>query len=209
MCYSAEISIISYIVGIYGCYLLYKNKIYAESLFYTMVIQMQLIEFFLHIINTCNNWNILITNIGIIINHIEPLMLYYGIIFYNKKKFDFKMHLLIDLYLIVASSYSTIAILSNNCTLKDYELSNHLIWKWNELNGSILMYILFIIVLSKLSTNGLDDGKFHSWQCIISYLISLIIYGRDHFAGSFWCFIAIIGPYIVLYRRIKIGVIYK
>jgi hypothetical protein len=201
MCYSAEVSIISYIIGMYGCYLLYNRKYYTESLFYMSVIQMQLVEFFLHLINTCNNWNILVTDIGIIINHIEPLTLYYGIIFFNKKKLDLNIHLLMDLYILVASSYSTSAILSNSCTLKDYEYSNHLIWKWNELHGCVIIYTLFIVVLSKLSIHGLDDGNFHNWQCIISYLISLIVYGLDHFAGSFWCFIAVSGPYVLLLRK--------
>jgi hypothetical protein len=203
MCYSAEVSLITYVIGMAGCYLLLHHRQLPEALFYTSVIQMQLIEFFLHIINGCNDWNLVLTRIGIIINHSEPLFLYIGILLWGRK-LDTLTHRITLGYTVIASIYTIIALQDAICTVKDVYADGHLYWKWNELSGCVIMYSSFICVLVRLSIMGLHDGVFHAIMCVISYAISLIVYGMRHYAGAWWCLVAAAGPYVLLYRKQKV-----
>jgi hypothetical protein len=57
MCWSKEVSISTYVIGIIGCVILYNKGYKIEALFYGWVIQMQLIEYFLWAFQPCNDEN--------------------------------------------------------------------------------------------------------------------------------------------------------
>ena len=76
MCYNKDISIYTYLIGLVSSYLLIVNdKISLKILgcFFMIVIQMQLIDYFLWTNNTCNSKNIQISTIGAFINFIQPI----------------------------------------------------------------------------------------------------------------------------------------
>ena len=134
MCFNNEISIISYLIGISGCIILYYREYKIESLFYAFVIQMQLIEYLLWLNNSCNWINKIITKIGIVFNHLQPIILYILIIYYNSNINKYSLNFIN--FIIIFYFISTIAYLSynykllNSCTVgieNEKELYNAII----------------------------------------------------------------------------------
>ena len=83
MCFNAEISLATYLIGTIGSLKLWTAGFKPESLFYLWVVQMQLIEFLLWLtIDPQDNerclspfmsvFNSRISQLGVIINHLEP-----------------------------------------------------------------------------------------------------------------------------------------
>jgi hypothetical protein len=62
--------------------LLYYRDYKIEALFYGFIIQMPLIEYLLWLNNSCNLINK--TKIGIALNHLQPIILYFLIIHISK-----------------------------------------------------------------------------------------------------------------------------
>jgi hypothetical protein len=88
MCYNKDISIYTYIIGLVSSYLLLTNEKKSLKIigcFFIVVIQMQLVEYFLWSNIKCNSKNITITNIGAFLNFIQPIILYLAILYYNKE----------------------------------------------------------------------------------------------------------------------------
>ena len=89
MCYNENVSITTYIIGMIGSIYLYTLNYIPESIFCITVIQMQLVEYFLWKNQNCNSdekqlhTNQTITNVGVIINHLEPIALYIGILLFD------------------------------------------------------------------------------------------------------------------------------
>ena len=78
MCFSANISLLAFILGIIGSILVFtlggpSNKII--SLFFAFVSSMQLIEYFLWKHQVCDNYNKLLSKIGMWLNHMQPVVL--------------------------------------------------------------------------------------------------------------------------------------
>lgn len=198
MCFNAEISLATYILGMAGCYRLWKLGYKAESVFYTSVIQMQLIEYLLWTNQTCNNFNKNITKLGIVINHIEPIALWLGILyFYKHNPLSEKVTQLMYTY-IVATVIYTKYVWTDECTRVSNESKPHLDWKWNNKNYGTPYYLLFLICLVMLSLQGLKPyGHIHAVFILISYTISFIIYRDKKTVGSMWCFMASFAPWII------------
>lgn len=201
MCYNENVSIITYIVGIIGCILLIYNNYIPEAIFYFFVIQMQLIEFMLWKNQLCNNININISKLGILINHMEPIILYIGIYFFSKKVLPIWIHYMMLLYLVGSIIY-TIKVFKNECTTVTPDSSPHLHWKWNEGKFSGLYYTLFLTILVILSIYGIENGIIMSAIILCGFITSFYIYGNKHSIGAMWCFYAAIAPYLslILYK---------
>ena len=83
MCYNKDVSIYTYIIGLVSSYLLLTNEKKSLKIigcFFIVVIQMQLVEYFLWNNIKCNSKNITISNIGALLNFIQPIILYIAIL---------------------------------------------------------------------------------------------------------------------------------
>jgi len=220
MCYNENVSLLTYLTGITGsAALLTQNKI-PESLFYGWVVQMQLVDYFLwknqpcqiteknkicnkeEIVN-CNKANNYTTGAGVIINHLEPLVLFTGITLFSKKKLPISIIILFCLFMIIISIY-TVNIFTNKnndnlCTTVSNESNPHLHWKWNSEQYNVIVYVLFLIMLVALSYFGLENGHINAAIVLIGFLISLKVYGNKRSTGAMWCFMAAFAPWILYF----------
>jgi hypothetical protein len=229
MCYNENVSLFTYLTGMTGsAALLLKNKT-PEALFYGWVVQMQLVDYFLwknqpcqiteknkicnkdQLIN-CNNTNKNVTKAGIIINHLEPLILFGGITLFSQQKLPLYVIILFCIFMIILYFY-TVNIFNksdkldktdNLCTTVSKESNPHLHWKWNGEDFNIIVYSLFLIILVLLSYYGLENGHINAILVLISFLTSWKIYGNKKSTGAMWCFMAAFAPWILylIYKKL-------
>lgn len=206
MCFNAQISFATYVIGMCGCYALYSQGYISEAIFYGWIIQMQLIEFFLWMTihsrdtKTCiyPNTNKLITKIGILINHMEPIVFWLAIIFFSKKRLPTSVHQIMIFYIIISIIYTTAVFNIKECTTVSDISKPHLHWKWNQGPYHFLYYLLFLIVFIIVSIYGLDKGDINAILIIISFAISYLLYGDKHSIGAMWCFAGAFIPWILI-----------
>lgn len=207
MCYNAPISLFTYVFGMYFSYILYKKGFKAEAIFYIWVIQMQLIEYFLWKNQPCsqkrnsndniiNQNNLFISKIGIVLNHLEPIVFWIAILYFYGN-LPVIINYIMILFCIFTFYYTKNAIESNECTTVTPESYPHLHWKWNYQNNHVYYYIYFLITLILLSLYGLKKGYINSIIIILSYAISYYIYEKKHAVGAMWCFAASFAPFLL------------
>lgn len=107
---------------------------------------MQFIEYLLWKHQKCDNYNKIVSIIGMILNHMQPIILGIIIILIAKPKIE-NIYIIISvmcIYFLCAILYS-IEFLRNNgqCTIKNRK-TKHLDWKWN---GVIFIIVCFIVYL--------------------------------------------------------------
>lgn len=206
MCFNAPISMTTYVIGMVGSYLLFKGGYIPEAIFYAWVIQMQLIEFFLwktikpsdHKKCALPETNKTISKIGIIINHLEPIILWIAVINYSKVKLPNFIHLLVVLFILFTIKYTSDVICIEECTAMSEISKPHLHWKWNRGKNAGLYYIAFLLILLLVSHYGLEKSYINTSMIFFSFIISYIIYDKKHAAGAIWCFAAAFAPWILL-----------
>jgi len=222
MCFNEKVSLATWITGMSGSLMLYKLNKIPEAIFYGTAIQMQLVEYFLwrnqpncsdstcqlpakHL---CNDANKSITKAGTIINHIEPIMLFGGILLFSNKQLPLAVIIFMIIYIIftIVYTYNIFEDSKNNeskgCSIVTEESEPNLHWQWNYGEYNILYYIIFLISLIILSLFGLEDGEFNTFVIISSYMASLLIYQDTKSIGAMWCFIGAFVPWILSVRAI-------
>jgi len=201
MCFNAEVSISTYILGLIGSFILYKKGYPKEAILYFFVIQMQLIEYFLWKNQTCNSFNKFITKIGIILNHLQPIILYLLIKYFNDGQ-SFILPKWLDLFMVIfviMTIYYTKYVMNDDCSLITVESNPHIEWLWNNKNYGGIYYLLFILIVVLLTYYGLSNGKLHSAIILIGYVISYLIYNKKKSVGSIWCFYAAFAPWLLTF----------
>ena len=202
MCFNKEVSIITYIIGMVGCIILFMNKkdnFIPHAIFFIWVIHMQLIEFFLWINQKCSNINKNISTVGIVINNLEPIILWLSIMAFSNKILPYWIHIVMGIFIIATIYITTISIKERNCTIKTPESAPHLQWKWNEGKYKSYYYMFFLVVCILLSIFGLSYGYHMGILFFISFVASYFIYGNTHSVGAMWCFIAAFVPLFLPY----------
>lgn len=207
MCFSANVSISTYIIGMIGSIILLFQGYIPEGIIYIWVIQMQLIEFVLWKTIPNNNkyscilpsLNIITTKLGIIINHLEPIVLWLAIILFSKKVLPNIIHIVLILFIIVSILYTLQVLKVNECTIVTDKSYPHLQWNWNHGTSAAYYYIFFLLVLLILCIFGLERGFVNAFIVLFSFLISWAIYGEKHSVGAMWCFAASFGPWILIF----------
>jgi hypothetical protein len=162
---------------------------------------MQLVEYFLWKNQPCNNTNLLVTNVGMLINHLEPIVLWIGIILFSDKQLPLLVNIILLLYLFITIQYTREYFKKNKlkCTSPTPESSPHLHWKWNYGKYYQYYYSFFLICLVLLSLYGLKNGAINSLILVSTYLLSFVIYGDKHSIGAMWCLFAAFAPWIIPY----------
>lgn len=196
MCFSASVSLQTYIVGMIGSFMLWQKGYTALAGFYATVIQMQLVEFVLWTQQQgCSSLNAAATRAGILINHLEPLVLYGCIA--ATTSLPVPVHILAALYTCMTLKYSWKVLSGPACT-KTY--SNHLEWTWNYQDGYDLHYALFLALVVSVSMYGIPQpvGTWHAGIVIVTFLISKHMYGTEKATGAMWCFFAAFVPIVLV-----------
>ena len=213
MCFNARVSLITYFIGLAGCFQLYNNGFIPEAIFYAWVVHMQLIEFFIWTNQPCSSNtntttdviknNIFFSKMGIIINHLEPFILWIAILYFSKIKLSTTINIIMILFLLFTIIYTKYVFNKNTITTVTDQSAPHLHWKWTEGPHFVLYYCFFLLVLVLLSLYGLPNGHINAILVIISYTISYIIYNDKHSTGAVWCFAAAFAPIILNYIYLK------
>ena len=199
MCFNAPVSLLAFIIGIIGSIRLFMLDYKPEAIFFAWVSLMQVIEFFLWKNQPCNKTNLAVTNIGMFINHMEPIVLWIAILIFSKKELPLPVNIMLMVFLLFTIYYTKIYLTKNKlkCTSETPESSPHLHWKWNYGQNYKLYYGFFLFCLILLSIYGLKQGIVSAFIILLSYFISYVIYGDKHSVGAMWCFFAAFCPYII------------
>lgn len=216
MCFSENASIISFSFGIIGALLCISLGSMVDKMvgyFFGYVSLMQGIEYLLWRHQKCDNYNIKISLIGMILNNLQPFVL--GIIFlvfnpkndYINKQWIF---IVMMYYLCVIIPYSVQFIKNkqNQCTITS-KRNKHLIWKWIIMNYYIFVYAIYLVSFCFIFLLGLPKLEY-SINCIIvglfTYITSAFFYPKKEF-GSLWCFYIVFIP--IIYYFIRINNLYR
>ena len=205
MCYNKNISIYTYIIGLVSSYLLLtsnKKSLKILGCFFIIVIQMQLVEYFLWSNNKCNSKNITISNIGAFLNFIQPIILYIAILYYNKDITNDRkniLHITIFLYILSVFIYS-LNLFPIGCSSVTEISAPYLQWGWAYKKYPNFITIMFPIAFVILMYYGLDKtyNLYLSLIFLISFLISYIIYKKQRSFGTIWCWFAAFIPIGIL-----------
>ncbi len=204
MCFSAPVSLATYLLGSSFSYLLYlENEVSYKiiGIFMGYVVLMQLIEFLLWSHQKCDLYNKSVSFAGMIINYFQPIVL--GLLllyFYNQSKTNTQLNKniiksLILFYLVCVILYLVqFAFQKNKCTIKDN--SPYLLWKWGQMNFTIIINVIYVIILFLLLYLGIPDKKAAISIIILAAItlsISFIYYPRP-FLGAIWCFFSAFIP---------------
>lgn len=198
MCFSAEVSLLTYILGMSGSLALYTRGDQILALFYATVVQMQLVDLVIWKYPACGTVNTSATRAGILINHLEPLVLYAGIVALSTRTLPLGVHALVFWYTLYSLYYTTKALRGVTCTTVTEESKPHLHWKWNDMSGKQTHYTLFLLVLVALSVYGLDSGLSHALILLISFFMSFSVYQKRKSTGAMWCFLAAFVPWLLV-----------
>jgi len=202
MCFSERASIVSFFFGIIGSLLLISlgsvnNKIIGCYLMYISL--MQIIDFLLWRHQLCDNYNRMISLLGMLLNHSQPLVLGMIILLFNPKHKNIILTLMF-VYLCVVIPYSIPFITDKKlqCTLKGKE--KYLLWNWNLMKYYIIMYPTFLFIICGMFIYGLTNykiGLFFALTATILFVSSYYIY-KTKYLGTMWCYYSVFVP-IILY----------
>lgn len=208
MCFSAKISILTFIIGFVSSFLCFTlGKIIDKivGLFFAFISLMQIIEYLLWNHQICDNYNRLVSICGMILNNMQPIVLGIIILLINtslKKRWLIKLIIIIYLFFIVPYSIQFINNKDIQCTIKN---KKHLEWKWSSMKYYTLIYFIYILTLSLIFIVGLPTiklGIFASLYAVFTYLTSSYFYS-DGSIGALWCFYILLTPLIYYFLRIS------
>jgi hypothetical protein len=210
MCFNEKVSLFTFILGMVSsivCYRLGSTNSKIVGVFFGFVILMQLIEYLLWRHQECDSYNESLTKLGMILNNIQPVVLFMILTFFNKKISNKSLNYMA----LVTIVYSVFAILysfqldEDECTNKSIPGNKHLIWKWNFMDYYFLFYSLFILTEIILLYLGIPHNK-HIFitYWLFTIIISKYMYSGKSASGAIWCFFAAFTPFLyVLFNGIK------
>jgi hypothetical protein len=198
MCFSKEVSLFTFIFGVFSGLLCYSTNLpdyKIIGIFFAFISLMQGIEYLLWSHQLCDNYNKFLSYMGMLLNHLQPLVLLLLIYFYSRDNFNkYKsiLLLLISIYLILIIIYSY--KFKNECTIKNQ--NNNLYWKWNDMDNKFIVYLVFLICLISFGFvfPNKNIGIAFSVYTLLTYLVSFFIYYNTKVIGSMWCFFAVFAP---------------
>jgi hypothetical protein len=210
MCFSKNVSLATFLTGIIGGLLCFSTGIpdyKIIGLFFMFVSLMQGIEYLIWSHQVCDDYNKNISYLGMILNHLQPVILFILLVVFSKEKFNKhkeSLILLIVIYISVIVKYSL--QFEKECILKDTK-TNHLHYQWNSMEYNTIAYTLFLLcfIVFGLFFPNKQIGISFSILSIISYIISSFIYTNTPVVGSMWCFFASFAPmFFYILRKTKV-----
>jgi hypothetical protein len=199
MCYSAEISLLTFVVGAGFSWLLTRFPDPMTQLlgyFFGFVSLMQGIEFFLWKHQVCDSLHKGLSITGMILNHLQPVVL--GVLAAWFLDHNVGMiAILVVAYLIIAIPYSLSYATKQNLHCTVPQCGNpHLIWNWNNMPNANFMYAIFILTMVGIALVGFKDPKHKllgTIGTVATFGLSRLFYGRAS-VGALWCFWVMLIP---------------
>ena len=204
MCFSAEASIISYIIGtISSLYLLINGDKYDKQigLFCLVFVQMQLLEFFMWIDQSCQNTNYYASILVNLILLLQPLSIIIGAILFKTTSIP-SILLILCLILNLIITILTIYQISNNKKNLCSKHINNGYLEWDNINKitnlEYILYFLFMFIIWPFMKN--KKGLIVFIFGIISLLFGMNNGLKFNFAQweSKWCFFSVSLPVIII-----------
>jgi hypothetical protein len=211
MCFSKNASIASFTIGVVGSILCISlgsvmDKILGYFLLYVSL--MQGIDYLLWSHLKCDNYNRIVSIIGMLLNNMQPFVFGLIILFFSPKIRHINwFYFFIVLYLCLAIPYS-LSFINNKklqCTIKNKQ-TQHLDWNWNTMKYYGLVYFVFIVTSCMLSILGFPNplyGWIFAFYIVFTYLTTTLLYSSN--IGAIWCYYSAFTPIIYYFlRRINI-----
>lgn len=205
MCYTSEVSMISFITSLFCCILLYiygqyisNNNFKIIALAALFIGLMQIYDYIFWNNQSKNNINKIFTKIALASNNLQPIILALLIIIYTNKIGNFSKVMTI-VYTICAIIYSIYCWNKADYTLVNNVSSPGLFWIWNNLKYNTLFYTLFVITLILLFIENFSF-PFNIILAII-YIITFIMsqyYNKQRATGRFWCYFSAFIPLLIV-----------
>ena len=210
MCFSAQASLASFLVGIIGCVFVYnlKNRTQFDiilALYIGYVSIMQGIEFLLWSHQKCDDYHKLISKMGMVLNSAQPLVLCIILLFISPR-FMKNIHPI----LLIILSYSLYAFFyfkqytgNLQCTVPRPD-DPHLVWNWNIMSSYHIwwaVYISTVVLISILGMPTLMIGSMFAFFASASLGLSILLYPRQD-VGALWCFFTSLTPPLYYFYRV-------
>lgn len=207
MCWSREVSLVTFVVAIVGIIYLYnRNKPNDRwvAVFAAVVAMIQLAEFFMWSDLSCGRLNMYASMFALLVLACEPLMNMIGGIHFSNSPYKKVLKWMLVAYIIfIIYTYLT-QIRGKHvswCGTKSCQTGGcNLHWNFMDgINGKLgIIWILFLLVPFLTMTPHM--------QGIILFALGFITFGMAAFTnsaalGSLWCWLAI----FVIYSKIIIG----
>jgi len=190
MCWSASVSLNTYVFGLFASAFAYYNGVtnLLGLIFYQSFIIMQLIEYFIWSKTFSNR---ILSQIALFVILCQPILNIIKI-----EKAPYLIPYLLVAYLVFIGVLYTVVIPLHTIDFSTVQSKNgHLSWNW-------LMWNIYIIAIwyAFLSVRWIIDKMYPTFIFItIALIISIILYKDTYTWGSMWCWIAnIISLYFVL-----------
>ena len=190
MCFNANISITTFLLGVVAIIIGYINKTitYSFGLFYFSVIFMQFIEFLIWVYLNNSKINNYLSIVGSLLLKIQPLLLLYVLYSYDKE--------IIVLLILLLILYYLISLILNNTNYRTIIGKNKSL-QWDFLNMSqinlLFYYISALIILYFIYKK--DNDKYFKFLLIsfiviftISFIFTFTRHYYDNTFGSLFCF---------------------
>jgi hypothetical protein len=201
MCYSAEVSLLTFTIGFgFSILLTMQNNKFHNLLGYFLgfVSFMQFIEFLLWNHQICDTYHKSLSVFGMILNHAQPIILAL-VTGYIYRTNIIALAVIAIIYLAVIIPYSTQYTTALQCSTVNPGSGNpHLVWNWNNMSYSTLVYSVFLVAFVAIALFGMpqSEGQCFAIVAVLTYAGSSLIYERN-VVGSLWCFWVAFIPAII------------
>ncbi len=198
MCFSKEVSLKTFLLGLAGSLLTISLNTPSDIIFGLFLIYISFVQFIEYLIwknQTCDKYNKLLTKIERLWVNAEPLILGLLVLLINNKltselKNIFILLLFLFFILFLVHNFT----INESCTIKND--NDHLEWKWSSKKNSNMYYIVFIILFFFFSYKGFPNkmyGEVVAFILLITYIASRIIY-KNADSGTIWCYYGALVP---------------
>lgn len=188
MCWNANVSINTYIFGLFAClFALFNNKLNILSfLFIQSWLSIQLIEYFIWSKSFSNR---ILSQIAFLFIYSQPI---FGILSISNHT-SFKYLALVSYFL-----FTIVVMIHKPWSIIDFRTiqatNGHLSWKW--LNYSFIVIFLWFLFLSiKFVVN---KEWFILCLITISAIVTYVLYNKTLTWGSLWCWLANFVSFIMI-----------
>jgi hypothetical protein len=206
MCWSFEASLSTFVIGIFGCILLYlRNNHLDRQVAYFMfwILSMQGLEALMWYDKDCKmGINQVASKLSMIQNLVQPLLV--GFIFYQFYSNENKkiVKLLQILYLVSTGLflyYLYPKMLNSNFFCSKPNINNNLEWNWTGPNLSKFWKVFLIVIfLSFLLIKNKGFAYMFAGYFALTLLYSWLLYKNTKAFGCWWCILAVGAPYLKL-----------
>lgn len=209
MCFSAEASLATLIIGLVGSYFVYslgKPTDRIIALFLGYVSLMQGIELILWKHQTCDAAHKGVSVLGAILNTLQPIVLGLLLLAISPRQTNaFEIKSIMVVYLACIMLYGIQYIFGDFMCTTPRKDDPHLVWNWTIMpyyEVSWLLYIAAAVSLCILGMPSLNAGIAYGGFYLITMIASIILYKRQDM-GAMWCFFTVFAPMLYLgYRKL-------